>query len=366
MKNISVRILSIIFVIMILAASLASCGNSSYSERAYSANGYAEDSYDEGNAYDSGSSDADTKTDQKSVKGELTEDKLVYTCDIQIETTDYKTTMDDINGKIKTYKGIIESKTERDSDSYWYYSDNSKTSGTMTCTITVKIPAADYNKFLDEVGESGKVTSKSMNVENISSQYHDVEARISALEIQQERLLEMLKQAESIDDMLTIEARLTDVETELNQYKTTKSSMDLQTAYSTITIDVDEVVEYSKDGDIVKTNTFWDRLGNTLKDAWRDFLNILECLLFFIIRALPVLIVLGVIALIVILIVKKAVKSSKKKQQEQKKFTPYMNYQNQNTANRNFTPPVQPDQITNTDKKPESENESKSESETKE
>ena len=322
---------------MMLLIPLASCSGSAsdsysgnaYKEAAMDEDGYYADNYPEEIEDGSASASASSgKTDKAStVAGVQDSEKLVYTCDMSVETIDYKKTMADIEEKIKTYKGLTVYKTEEDSNRNWYDSSYTKSSGTLFSSITVMIPAADFNAFLAEIEETGKVTSKSMSVENISSQYHDVQTKIEALEIQQQRLLEMLKSAENVEDMLAIETRLTEVETELNTLKTDKSGMDLKTQYSTVTINVREVVEYTKEGTTVKTNTFWDRLKNTCSDAWQSFLDILEGLLFFIISALPILVVLGVIALIIILIVKACIKKSRKKHKNVKPNMYYNQYQ---------------------------------------
>lgn len=328
MKNSYIKILAFLFMVLILSFSLVSCAEN------YASSGdvYAADGKSAENGEEAIPENSNTGTNQKSVKGEQSQDKLVYTCDIHIETTDYETASNDIDEKIKSYKGIIESKTEQDTQTN-YYSKDTKSGGDMFSTITVKVPSADLEAFMEDISGVGKVTSKSMNVENISSQYNDVEARISALEIQQTRLLEMLKEADNIDDMLAIESRLTEVETELNRYKTEKSSMDVQVAYSTVTIYLDEVVEYSKDGTVVKTNTFWDRLGNTLKDSWQSFLAILEGLLFFIIRAFPVILILGAIVFLIVFIVRAIVKKNRKKIKTQNYYNPYNNIPVQNNNN---------------------------------
>ena len=187
------------------------------------------------------------KTDGDSVVAAPSADKLVYTADLTVETKEYAKTMDSLSGFIKSYGGIIESQHETDNDPDWYRSSYHKNAGTLTCNIRVRVPSAKFNDFLSATGSLGKVISKNMNVENISTRYNDNEATIKALESQQESLLAMLKNATSISDMLEIQERLTRVETELNQAKTNRGTMDSQVAYSTIDITVREVAEFTND-----------------------------------------------------------------------------------------------------------------------
>ena len=312
-----------LFTIMILMiVSLVACGSVSGSKNAIEGLGGSDTyenskgigSVDSEQLYDS-QSDAtdksDTKSDSETVKAAPSADKLVYTARFSIETTDYKTTMSELSSKMKEYGGIIESQNETDNASNWYYSDYKKTSGTLVSYITVRIPSPKFNDFIANIEGTGKIVSKEMDAENITSQYNDNEASIKALEVQQGRLLTMLENADSIDDMLTIEGRLTTVETQLNQLKTNRDSMDSKVAYSTVNFTVREVVEYGKEVEPEKTETFWDRLGNTAKETWSFTLAAGEWLLFFMIRIVPVVIFCGIVTWIIVVFIKRGQKKRK-------------------------------------------------------
>ena len=120
-----------------------------------------------------------------------------------------------------------------------------------------------------------------------------------------------MKEAKSITEMLEIESRLTNVEQQLNMYKSELSNMDNNVKYSTVSISIEEVLEYSK----TKGKTFTERLKNILEKSWKTFLNILESGLFFIIMVLPY-IVIGIVVFIVI-------KKIRKKKIEKKKLEKY-------------------------------------------
>ena len=62
----------------------------------------------------------------------LSEEKLVYTCDMSIETTEYKETAAAIKAKVKEFGGIIESESETDNDNGWYYKNHTRYGATMS------------------------------------------------------------------------------------------------------------------------------------------------------------------------------------------------------------------------------------------
>ena len=260
------------------------------------------------------------KPEGQDIPGEKKEEKLVYTCNMEIETTEYKETLSAIEKNIKKYNGIIDYQNEMDDANDWYYSDYRKTTGTMACDMKIRIPSKDYQAFLNSLEGNGKIKSKSMNVENISRSYYDTKAVIEALEIQEQRLLHMMKEAKSIKDMIAVEERLTEVQEELNQNKTALSIMDTDVAYSTVNLNITEVLEYKPAVTGKKTNTFMERLKNVLEDSWHNFLSLLENLLFSLIYFVPFVIVFGPVCLIVCSLYnryrrKKKEKTAKKKRE---------------------------------------------------
>lgn len=264
----------------------------------------------------------------------LLEEKLVYYCDLEIETLDYDATMTSIKDTIKKYNGIIQSENESDSSYNWYYEDYQKTSGTMSNYIQVRIPSADYENFVSELDGVGKITSKSTSVDNISQKYYDTTTKIEALEIQEQNLLEMLEKCETIEDMITVEERLSDVQYELNSLQTSKRYMDTDVAYSYVNISVLEVMEYHYSQTPAKKNTFADRLSNTLKSSAEGFLSFLEGLLFLIIRLFPYLIILAVICLIFRKRIKRAITNRRtRRQQAQLQRQQMQNYNYYNGTN---------------------------------
>ena len=230
----------------------------------------------------------------------LSNDKLVYTCTMEIQTTEYKKTVQAIREKIRQYGAIIESESEYDNDRNWYYSGHVKNTGTMILTMTIRVPVAKYDAFVTDAGDFGKVTSKSQNVENISRRYHSTEARIEALTKEEKRLNEMMDRADTIEEMIYIEERLTDVEAELNANRTNLAGMDVDVAYSTVNLDVREVLIYTEPEK--PTITFGQRVARAFEESWSGFCDFMEGLLIVIIHLLPFMICALIIVVIIIIL----------------------------------------------------------------
>lgn len=241
------------------------------------------------------------------------DDKLVYTCSLSIETLDYDSSIKSIKEKVKQADGFIAAENEYDDAYGWYYADYVDAHD-RRMDMEVRVPSDKYEGFLASLDGDGKVVSRSSSVDNISRQYYDTEAVIESLKVQEERLLGMMDAAETIEDMVTVEKRLTEVQTQLNQYRTSLSVMQSDVDYSTVHINVSEVYEYTPD---VHTDTFFDRLRNTVSDAVKDLGDILEGLLFFLILLVPRVLVYGPVILLIFIAVKKIRAKARHKKENQ-------------------------------------------------
>ena len=185
-----------ISISLLMSGILAACGGSgkSSSAPAYSRPGssqtYASDELAEGEvpmvmgdyAYEesakaaAGGSGSGTGV-PTDADGPQLDEKLVYSGSLSIQTLEYDACVASIRSKIKSAGGIIESESESDDDYHWYYDDHVNTS-TRTLYLTVRIPSAGFYDFLSSVSEAGKVTGRSVNVENISQTYSDTKTQI--------------------------------------------------------------------------------------------------------------------------------------------------------------------------------------------
>lgn len=319
------------------AAAYAPTENSEYGM------GIAQDNYGMNDAaaaaevdYEASDDGSGNNTTQNMDSMTLLEEKLVYRCNLEVETLDYAGTMKSIKDAISQYGGVIQSENETDSSYEWYYANYQKTQGTMRNYIEIRVPSKNYDSFVSALDGVGKITSKSSSIDNISQQYYDTTTQIEALKIQEKNLLAMLEQCTTIEEMITVQDRLTSVQYDINRLQTNKRYMDVDVAYSYVNISIEEVMEFRVDEEPVKKNTFADRLANTLKSTYSGFLMFLEIVLFLFIRMFPYL---AIVCIILFFALRKTIKrhrEEKKRMKEQQAAMysgVYSGVQNANTAN---------------------------------
>ena len=91
----------------------------------------------------------------------------------------------------------------------------------------------------------------------------------------------MLSKANTVEEMVSLEHELTEIELKVAEYRTMLSVMDTDVAYSTMNVTINEILKRS---DIKNKNTFFVRLKETFVESWEGILSFLEGALFFIIR----------------------------------------------------------------------------------
>lgn len=298
---------------VVLVTVLAGCGSrsSTVNYAAASDEKIATDSY----SSDVLSSDADNVV-LEDPSNAITGDKLVYTGALTVETLTYEDTVKAVTTHIQKYKGIVEHQEAYDGDTGWYEADGVRTA-MRTMELTVRIPTESYDSFMNDIEGDGRVTQTSSSVENITKKYNDNSAEITALEKQQSRLLEMMDQANTVEDMIAVEQRLSEVETELNQKKTDQASMDTDIQYSTVYVTISEVQRYQSTAgkDI---SDFGGRMKDAFESVGVTFIWLLQGIALAVVYILPYAAVIGLIVLIVKLIEKVTGKKLKLLHKKQK------------------------------------------------
>lgn len=230
----------------------------------------------------------------------LSNEKLVYTGSINIETLEYEESLQNIRERIQSYNGLIENENEYDNDYNWYSSTYTGRRNSRNISMTVRIPTEKFQSFLNDMEGAGKITNRSTNIENITKRYNDTSIQATALEEQQNRLLEMMEKAETIEDMIAIEARLTEVQSQLNILKSNLNQMDTDVNYSTIYLNLREVIEYT-----VEPETFGERFVKEFQSGITGFVDFLEDVVIFLAHSWLFLLLFGAVIVLISKFIKK-------------------------------------------------------------
>ncbi len=180
--------------------------------------------------------------------------KLILTSNMNVETMDLDELLDKLLPAIGKYGGYVQrSSTSTRSNSRYY-------------EAVIRIPAENYAKFLEEVKASGNTTYYAEETKDITDSYTDIQARLTSLKAQEAKVLEFYDKAESIDDLMAVESRLSDIRYEIEYYEAQIKNYDLLVAYSTLNLNVTETKVITPVSD-----NFFARLGRSFANGWNNF-----------------------------------------------------------------------------------------------
>ncbi|MBO7583642.1 MAG: DUF4349 domain-containing protein [Treponema sp.] len=151
--------------------------------------------------------------------------------------------------------------------------------------FTVRIPAERFDEAMSQVGDFGRVTNRSVNSQDVSDNYYDMQSRLETKYILRDKLQSYLNQAKDIKDLLEIERQLNSVIEEIESTESRFKRLSGQIDYSTIYINMS--FEAGKDeGGIILPD---------VKNAWNEivskiigfFWGLLKVLFYIIIFGIP-------------------------------------------------------------------------------
>lgn len=235
--------------------------------------------------------------------------KLIKNVNMSVETRDFETLLSQVETKTSEMGGYIQDSSIYNGSSYGTYRD------TRYASLTIRVPQEKLDGFIKDVEGISNVIRCNQNVEDITLTYVDLESHKKALEVEQQRLLELLEVAESVEDIITVESRLSQVRYELESMASQLRTYDNLVAYSTVYMDISEVEELTP----VVVETTGQRIVrgfvNSLKSVGR---GIREFFVGLIIN-LPYLVIWGIIIAVAALIVIRLRRRKKGKRAGEKK-----------------------------------------------
>jgi len=199
----------------------------------------------------------DTQAREPDAASQSSDRKLIRTVNMSVETKEFDSVMGTLEQRITELGGYIESMETYNGSAYSSYRQS------RSASMTARIPAGQLNGFLSEVSEISNVTRRSENVQDVTLDYVDMESHKKTLQAEHDRLLELMEQAESIEDIITIEQRLSNVQYQMESMEAQLRTYDNKVDYSTVYLDVSEVQELTP----AREETLWERIsGGFMED----------------------------------------------------------------------------------------------------
>lgn len=256
-----------------------------------------------------GDSGRDYGTDEAIVQGETdssssilaaqvkstAERKIIKSAYLSVETLEFDRFINTISGKLNSLGGYIEYSNVEGTPS------SAKDKPLRRANFQIWVPREYYEKFIADIEEMGNLLTKQENGRDITGQYFDTEARLKSLQIQEQRLLTILEEAEKLQDIIELEKELSRVRYEIENLTSTLTKWDNMVEYSSINLDVYEVRELKEEPQDL---TLGERVVKAFTSSLKQLADLSKDLIVFIAVVIPYLVVLGGIGGIIWTLVK--------------------------------------------------------------
>jgi hypothetical protein len=233
----------------------------------------------------------------------VNERKIIKTGHISLETLEYDKTLVAIKESIGKYNAYVESSESYGGQIYESGADR------RSSRYAIKVPAEQFESMFEELQSIGQVLNANEGREDITSQFVDVESRLATLKVQEDRLLAILEKSEKLEDVIQLEYALQNVRYEIEHYTSNLRNMSESVRYSTIHVNIQEVLKPT----IIEKEpiTLTERVSQGIKNTFTDIKEGLEDLIVYVIANSPYLLFTALMIFIGIKVYKKNIKKSK-------------------------------------------------------
>lgn len=237
--------------------------------------------------------------------------KLIRRAELSIQTEQFDESREALNTLVASCGGYFENSSE-------YGGSRRDVNASRRGEYVVRVPAEKYDQFLSSAGDLGYITNKNESSEDVGERYYDTEARLKTQRTKQERLLALLEKAETMEDIISLENALSDVEYQIEQYSSELNRYDALISYATFNVYLDEVGRVTQE--VGETASLGARMAAGFQSSFRGLVQGGRDFLIWASYNIFLLVILAVLAAAAVVVgrreLKKLRKQEEKKQEE--------------------------------------------------
>lgn len=147
---------------------------------------------------------------------------------LEVDEGDFAKTMAAITRLAGTVDGYVAATTTSESDD--------RPSG----SITLRVPGESFDRVVADIRGLGDVISLTSSAADVSAEYTDLEARLRALTATRSQFVTLLSKATKIGEILEVQTRINDVQTQIEQIQGKLRLFDDQTSLGSLKVEVYE------------------------------------------------------------------------------------------------------------------------------
>lgn len=156
------------------------------------------------------------------------EQKVIKTSYLSLEVEEFRTAADAVGAVAKNYNGYVSDSSVQDYK------------GRKIGYVTVRVPSGKFEDVVKEIEQIGTLKEENVSLEDVTEHYIDLKARLENFKRQEERYLEILDMAATVEDVLKVEAQLERIRGNVESLQGTLNYLDNRIDFSTIQVRLSE------------------------------------------------------------------------------------------------------------------------------
>lgn len=225
--------------------------------------------------------------------------KLIRTVNMNVETNAFDQLLNTLTAQIAELGGYVEQSSISGSSLNYQNEPTPR-----YASLTIRLPIDRVDGFITTVSENGNVTNKSESTQDVTLQYSDIESRKKSLTVEQDRIWALLEKADTLEAVIALESRLSEIRYELESMESQLRTYDNQVDYSTMYLSINEV-KGSAGFTPTEPETFGQRIQNGFTKNLNAVSKGLTSFFIWLITASPYWVPLAAVILIVLLFIRR-------------------------------------------------------------
>ncbi len=226
--------------------------------------------------------------------GETTLRHVIRNGSIDLTVKDTRETMREIQALVNNAGGIV-------SNSNIY----EMREGQFGAYLTLRVPEKVFDAIMEQLETYGKPSNVQTSADDVTMHYVDLESRLKNQKAQENRLVEILAMAETVEEVLEVERELFRVRGDIEAMTVQLTRLQDQVSYATITLTLREETIPTESISPGAFENFGKRLSQTFIGSINFVMNAVSVIILVFAAILPVSLVLGLFVLLVVLLIRK-------------------------------------------------------------
>ncbi len=186
---------------------------------------------------------------------------IIRTATLQLKVKDVAASMDEVRTLAGAHAGYV---TQSDSHQEGDYT---------VASITMQVPAAEFDNTMSQLRKAGlKVLNEQSSSSDVTEEYTDLNSQLRNLQATEQRVLALTQKADKIDDILTLDRELREIQGEIERIQGRVNFLSKRTQMSTITVSL--YPDVPAVGPTARPVEGWDPIG-IATHAWDASLALL-------------------------------------------------------------------------------------------